>query len=171
MNQGEEFGFYPPYNKVTKEGLRQQSDRFRYLGQWATLSLCKSNVLEHSHAHSFIYCLWVVLPPFHGSILHHQKWVVVAKTRWPANLKYFLSAPLRRSCPTSVKIPPAALWSMNSREGVEVQAGDDEAEVRANGGDEMWTDSGKSVIRPTEEEFQRKAEKAMFCCHWLVDTL
>lgn len=60
---------------------------------------------------------------------------------------------------------------MNSREGVEVQAGDDEAEVRANGGDEMWTDSGKSVIRPTEEEFQRKAEKAMFCCHWLVDTL
>lgn len=54
---------------------------------------------------------------------------------------------------------------------MEVQAGDDEAEVRANGGDEMWTDSGKSVIRPTEEEFQRKAEKAMFCCHWLVDTL
>lgn len=54
---------------------------------------------------------------------------------------------------------------------MEVQAGADEAEIKANGGDEMWTDSGKSVIRSMEEEFQKKAEKAIFCCHWLVDTL
>lgn len=42
---------------------------------------------------------------------------------------------------------------------MEVQVGDDEAEIRANGGDEMWRDSGKSVKRSVEEEFQRKAKK------------
>lgn len=60
---------------------------------------------------------------------------------------------------------------MHSREGVEVQAGDDEAGIRADGGEEMWIDTGKSVRSPMEEEFQRKAKRAIFCCHWPVDSL
>lgn len=49
---------------------------------------------------------------------------------------------------------------MNDREGVEVQAGDDEAEIGANGSDEMCLDSGKRVTRLMEEELQRKEKKS-----------
>ena len=119
MSQEEEFRFYHIYTKVTKEGLRQQSDKFRYLTQWATLSLCKLNLLEYSHT-TFLHLLSMGGPILGFMVSYTTTRNGIMNSMFScgkdseykinlfiisANLKYFLYGPLRISSLTSVRSP------------------------------------------------------------------
>lgn len=51
---------------------------------------------------------------------------------------------------------------MNHREREEIQAGDDEAEIRANGGDEMWMDSGEECYKTSGRRIPEDSKKKQY---------
>ena len=71
------------------------------VGRWQSVGtpfiFANKVLLEHSHAHSFIYCLWR-LSQFSGR--NQELW---HRPSGPQNLKHLLSGPLRKSWLTSAQ--------------------------------------------------------------------